>query len=483
MRPPVVVLVPLSAQQHRIASFFQRIAVVAVVVVVVARAEPAEPAKSRPAFVLLALALTTPRLPLPSPPDMAQPGTMVPSGDRAQLIASAVSFLRDPATASSPLAQRIAFLESKGLAQPDIELALQQAGAPAPAPPYPGARGGYPGPHSSSSPYGGNHLNEFQRDWRDWFIMGVVGGGVGWLAVKLAQVRSGSLLPLERGGRDAASQGPRLCEEHSQASRECMLTPRVHPVAQKFLVPHLQPPTETDLEASQRALEAKYDEAAELLKTLQDSTDAVAASLDEQKRDIDKELDEVRGAVKEMREGEKKRDEWAQSVGRQVDDMVKSLPGVRPSSSLSSLSCSWPLSSSSRTDISPPPRPPAAPRQASLGPVDLARRPPDRAQVAQVAPHRAPPGTDLVPFFVLVPLFDLGARRVVDRTLVRRVLPPVQHQAARAPRLAAQELERRARAPRFARRHRLVRVHRPGLGRRLGQGQGPERERRPRREA
>ena len=100
-------------------------------------------------------------------------------------------------------------------------------------------------------------------------------------------------------------------------------------------MPHLQPPTETDLEASQRALEAKYDEAAELLKTLQDSTDAVAASLDEQKRDIDKELEEVRGAVKEMREGEKKRDEWAQSVGRQVDEMVKSLPGVRPSSSLS----------------------------------------------------------------------------------------------------------------------------------------------------
>ncbi|TNY19338.1 peroxisomal membrane anchor protein conserved region-domain-containing protein [Rhodotorula diobovata] len=216
---------------------------------------------------------------------MAQPGAMVPSGDRAQLLASAVSFLRDPATASSPLAQRIAFLESKGLSQPDIELALQQAGNSAPAPPYPGAIAGGrpPYPTQAHSPYGPGGINEFQRDWRDWFIMSVFGGGVGWLAVKLAQ---------------------------------------------KFLVPHLQPPTETDLEASQRALEAKYDEAAELLKTLQESTDAVAQSLDEQKRDIEKELEEVRGAVKEMREGEKKRDEWAQNVGRQVDDMVKSLPGL-----------------------------------------------------------------------------------------------------------------------------------------------------------
>ena len=93
-------------------------------------------------------------------------------------------------------------------------------------------------------------------------------------------------------------------------------------------MPHLQPPTETDLEASQRALEAKYDEAASLLKTLQESTDAVATSLDEQRADIDKELQEVRDAVAEMREGEKKRDEWAKNIGRQVDEMAKSLPGV-----------------------------------------------------------------------------------------------------------------------------------------------------------
>ncbi|KAL7338068.1 hypothetical protein BJY59DRAFT_758150 [Rhodotorula toruloides] len=209
-----------------------------------------------------------------------------PTADRSALLTSAVSFLRDPQTASSPLAQRIAFLESKGLTQPEIQIALQQAngaapggggGAPALVP-----RGAYGAGAGPVGPYG-VQMAEYQRDWRDWFIMGVVGGGVGWLAVKLAQ---------------------------------------------KFLVPHLQPPTETDLEASQRALEAKYDEAAELLKTLQESTDAVANSLDEQRREIEKELEEVRQAVKEMREGEKKRDEWAKNVGKQVDEMVKSLPSL-----------------------------------------------------------------------------------------------------------------------------------------------------------
>ncbi|GAA6062951.1 hypothetical protein JCM10212_005341 [Sporobolomyces blumeae] len=184
------------------------------------------------------------------------------SPDRSALVSSAVSFLRDPSTSTSPLAQRVAFLESKGLNPVEIQLALQSAAAP----------------HHQGPP-----PREFERDWRDWFIMSVVGGGVGWLALKLAQ---------------------------------------------KFLLPSLQPPSESDLEASQRALEAKYDEAALLLSTLQRSTDHVAHELDEQKRSVERELDEVRKAVDEMRDGERKRDEWATNVQRQVDDMAKSLPNL-----------------------------------------------------------------------------------------------------------------------------------------------------------
>ncbi|GAA5959342.1 hypothetical protein JCM3765_006572 [Sporobolomyces pararoseus] len=189
---------------------------------------------------------------------------MSSNGDRQALISSAINFLRDPSTSSSPLAQKIAFLESKGLNQVEIEQALSAAnGGPLINPQYRGMG------------------REFERDWRDWFIMSVVGGGVSWLAIKLAQ---------------------------------------------KFLLPSLRPPSETDLEVSQKALEAKYDEAADLLRTLQASTDAVAESLDEQKVAVEKELDQVKQAVEEMREGEKKRDDWAKGVQRQVDEMAKSLP-------------------------------------------------------------------------------------------------------------------------------------------------------------
>ncbi|GAA5915277.1 peroxisomal membrane protein PEX14 [Sporobolomyces salmoneus] len=195
-------------------------------------------------------------------------------GDRASLISSAVSFLRDPSTASSPLAQRIAFLESKGLNQQEIEQALQAAnGGPLVMSSHGNAGMGMRGARAGQ--------REFERDWRDWFIMSVVGGGVGWLAVKLAQ---------------------------------------------KFLLPSLQPPSESDLVASQKALEAKYDEAASLLSTLQKSTDQVFDSLDQQRETVERELDEVKKVVEEMREGERRRDEWSKGVQRQVDEMAKNLP-------------------------------------------------------------------------------------------------------------------------------------------------------------
>ncbi|GAA5979380.1 hypothetical protein JCM11641_005018 [Rhodosporidiobolus odoratus] len=206
-------------------------------------------------------------------------------GDPSALLSSAISFLRDPSTSTSPLAQRIQFLESKGLNQQEIQQALAQAQAPSFSPVLPSrpAGGAYPAQPGHGGYAGYGQAREYEKDWRDWFVMGVVGGGVGWLAVKLAQ---------------------------------------------KFLLPSLQPPSESDLEASQRALEAKYDEASALLRTLQESTDAVAASLDEQKESVEKELDEVKKAVAEMREGERRRDEWAKKVEAQVEDMARSLPGL-----------------------------------------------------------------------------------------------------------------------------------------------------------
>ncbi|KAM0749255.1 hypothetical protein T439DRAFT_326985 [Meredithblackwellia eburnea MCA 4105] len=210
-------------------------------------------------------------------------------GDRSSLMSSAISFLRDPSTSNSPLAQKIAFLESKGLSQDEISHAMAVAGngAPGPAPMING---------NGTTRYPGMALqrqqqNEFDRDWRDWFIMAVVGGSVGWVAVKLAQ---------------------------------------------KFLLPHLTPPTTTDLDSARLALEAKYDEASALLTSLQTSTDSLSASLEEQRESVEKELTEVREAVRELREGEKKREKEWDEIRKKVEEMEKGLPKMLETQSTSS---------------------------------------------------------------------------------------------------------------------------------------------------
>lgn len=43
---------------------------------------------------------------------------------RMDLISTAVNFLNDPQVKSAPLSKRLAFLESKGLTQEEIDLAL-----------------------------------------------------------------------------------------------------------------------------------------------------------------------------------------------------------------------------------------------------------------------------------------------------------------------------------------------------------------------
>lgn len=110
---------------------------------------------------------------------------------RPEMVQSAVSFLSDPKVQSSSIAQRIAFLETKGLNSHEIDEALRQAGmagqgsqqqsSPQVARSYaPYQQGPY-----GNSPYAPPQQT---RDWRDWFIMAVVTGTVGYGVIALARV-------------------------------------------------------------------------------------------------------------------------------------------------------------------------------------------------------------------------------------------------------------------------------------------------------
>ncbi|TRM66148.1 hypothetical protein BD626DRAFT_628109 [Schizophyllum amplum] len=190
---------------------------------------------------------------------------------RQELIQNAVVFLADPKTQSSSFAQRIQFLEAKGLTPAEIDIAMRQANTGA-GPSYqaayaPNAFGAYPPPR--------------QWDWRDYFITAVASGTVAYGAVSLFK---------------------------------------------KYVLPHLQPPDSTAYEEDRDALTAQFDAAEALLKEIQAETAAVRQAVDAQKEKVDKATQEVDAAVKDMRDAEcRNRDEM-----REVRDEISTIREMLP---------------------------------------------------------------------------------------------------------------------------------------------------------
>lgn len=246
-------------------------------------------------------------------------GEANPRHVRPEMVSSAVSFLSDPKVHSSTVSQRISFLESKGLSPDEIDEALRQTGTSGAI--TAGAAAPHSGPSHSIYPqqqqqpyapvyYGAQHQHppqQHDRDWRDWFIMAVVSGTVGYGIIQLARVRL-SLLAL------------------SFLSHLTYFLARLHP--QKYLMPHLQPPNQTILESDRDELTAKYDEVAAQLAALDGETKAVKAGLEQQREAVERGIKDVEEAVKVMRDNDKRRNDDMDAVKSEVDSMKDQLPMV-----------------------------------------------------------------------------------------------------------------------------------------------------------
>lgn len=195
--------------------------------------------------------------------------------DRRELVRNAVSFLSDFTTQQAPIAQRVQFLEAKGLTGPEIEEAMKQAASqtvrsqptvqpyqtygPAPYPSYPSQ----------------------QWDWRDYFITAVISGSVVYGAVSLFK---------------------------------------------KYLQPHLMPPAATAYEQDRDGLTAQFDAAEALLKEIQAETEAVKSAVYEQNERVDKVTKDVESVVVEMREGESKTRDEMREIRDEVENIREMLP-------------------------------------------------------------------------------------------------------------------------------------------------------------
>ncbi|CCM05146.1 uncharacterized protein FIBRA_07355 [Fibroporia radiculosa] len=206
------------------------------------------------------------------------------TSDRQELVRSAVDFLSDPKTQASPLAQRVQFLEAKGLNNNEIDEAMRQAAlnqSPYSLRTYPQSysTASYP-PVYGPSPYAAQPPPQ-AWDWRDYFITAIVSGTVVYGAVSLFK---------------------------------------------KYVSPHLQPPSETAYEADRDALTAQFDAAEALLREIQAESSAMRMTVEQQNDKVEKVTQDVEEVVKEMRESDAKSKDEMREIREEVNNIREMLP-------------------------------------------------------------------------------------------------------------------------------------------------------------
>jgi len=215
---------------------------------------------------------------------------------REDLVSSAVTFLSDPSVSASPIDKRIAFLQSKNLTQEEIDLALARAGeepssAPPPAPSnYTAPRQVYQQqPQVPGAGYGYGQYGGWQppppevpkRDWRDWFIMATVMGGVSY---------------------------------------------GLYVVAKRYIAPIVSPPTPPKLQQDKEAIDAEFTRAFTLLDQLSADTASLKVAEESRTEKLDAALREVENVVSELKNASRRREDEGRRISEEVRNLKEQIP-------------------------------------------------------------------------------------------------------------------------------------------------------------
>ena len=96
----------------------------------------------------------------------------------------------------------------------------------------------------------------------------------------------------------------------------------------KYLLPHLQPPTQSTFSSTSTSLQAQFDQAQSMLNDLQSQTSELESSVEKEKVEVRGVVEEVRGVVRRV-EGEEER--WRsemREMRQEVDELKALLPSV-----------------------------------------------------------------------------------------------------------------------------------------------------------
>ncbi|KAK6582343.1 hypothetical protein PZA11_004751 [Diplocarpon coronariae] len=213
---------------------------------------------------------------------------------REDIVASAItdfisSVLQDPSVAGSPIENRIAFLQSKNLTQEEIDTALARAGgerAPANYSNYAPTqqqvmRQPQPGYGHYQQPWPQPPPEVPRRDWRDWFIMATVTGGVGY---------------------------------------------GLYVVAKRYLYPIIAPPTAPQLEQDKQAIDESFEKAFALLDQLAKDTEALKTSEQARTDRLDAAMADVEDVIRTLKVSSAAREEDSRRMGDEVRGLKNLIP-------------------------------------------------------------------------------------------------------------------------------------------------------------
>ncbi|KAK9362749.1 peroxisomal membrane anchor protein conserved region-domain-containing protein [Lipomyces starkeyi] len=217
------------------------------------------------------------------------------SAIREDLVVSAVTFLLDPKAAESHLAQRIQFLESKGLTEDEIHEALRRARNPAtPQQSITTPSSNVSAPSSATAAaysvpprpayYPGQPLQPPplpQRDWKDYFVMATASVGV---------------------------------------------TYGLYVLAKRYVMPLILPPTPAALEADKEAVSAEFARAEELLQKLQSETEALKEAEKRRVESVDEAVEELHKVIEEANTQLESREREMRQLQAEIENIRNELP-------------------------------------------------------------------------------------------------------------------------------------------------------------
>ncbi|KAL5607399.1 hypothetical protein FOBRF1_007896 [Fusarium oxysporum] len=207
---------------------------------------------------------------------------------REDLVSSATQFLQDPSVASSSVENRISFLRSKNLTQEEIDVALARTGGsapPAPNAPYPSAPAGPPPGQQYYPPYPQHAWQPPppppRRDWRDWFIMATVVGGVSYGLYELGK---------------------------------------------RYVYPMVAPPTPEKLEQDKKSIEDQFDRAFTLVEQLAKDTESLKNAEKERTEKLDAAIADLETVMTDLKAANRRREDDATRIRDEVQSLKDAIP-------------------------------------------------------------------------------------------------------------------------------------------------------------